>query len=85
MVTVDENFKQSPFSKNACVKCGASNGGAKRWKFFFSYNRSAYLCAPCVEQLGSTPEATAWLETNAIYDKTTGVLVGFKRTGGGQA
>jgi hypothetical protein len=64
---------------NACAKCNAHNGGVKRWKVYFSYNRSAYLCAACIEFLGGNPASVEWLEQHAVYDKQTGKLVGFEK------
>ena len=75
MVSENETFKE-----RACGYCGNSAGqGCKRWKFFFSYNRSAYLCAACLTtHFDNTAKAVEWLEQNAQYHPVTGKLIGFK-------
>lgn len=67
--------KESP---RACARCGASNGGCRRWRFIFSHNRQAYLCVACVQVLGGTPGAIAWLTEHARY-LSSGKLSHFER------
>ena len=75
------NSETSNFKQRACAKCGSINGGCKRWKFWFFYNRSAYVCAFCVETFGGSPAVVEWLEKNAIFSKPNGKLIGFKKLG----
>lgn len=60
-----------------CAVC-RNNRGVKRWKFWFSYNRSAFVCAPCASRFQSTGDIISWLESNAIYSKPNAKLIDFK-------
>lgn len=68
-----EKYKGS----SACARCGVCNGGPRRWKIRFAGNRSAYICAPCIERVGGSRAAVSWLERNAIFG-ATGKLLGFE-------
>jgi len=69
----EENKSTAP--KQLCARCGKN--GCKKYKFVFSYCFSAYMCAPCINSIGSASLATEWLERHAIFSET-GKLLGFR-------
>lgn len=65
MIEQLRNLKTTPKRVTpVCYRCGI-NGNVKRWKFTFSYNKSAYICAPCCNELGGAINVVNWLEKNA--------------------
>lgn len=60
-------------SSRFCYRCRV-NGSVRKWKFIFRYSYSAFLCAPCVQELGGSALAREWLEQNARFSKTGALL-----------
>ena len=65
------NTPQSPYydiTKKKCCKCGI-NGSSKRYKLTVKYSYRTYMCAACINQIGSMNLALQWTEQNIHCDK----------------
>ena len=65
------------YNPKNCAVCKAG-GSIRKWKLYFSYNKSAKVCVFCLQKLNGPNGAVEWLGKNAIY-ASNGQLIDFQK------